>query len=674
MLISWNWLADYVALEMPAEELARRLMMAGLNHESTTKVGDDVAIDLEVTSNRPDCLGHVGIAREVGVIFGLPWRIKESKPREGRTPVAELAQVRIDCPDLCPRYTARVVRGVKIGPSPAWLVKRLATLGVAAINNVVDITNYVLFECGQPLHAFDLSRLRGRQIIVRRAKAGEKFQAINHQAYDLTGEMCVIADAETAVALGGVMGGADSEVSASTTDLLIEAAEFLPGSIRNTARALNLRSDSSYRFERGVDPEGIDWASRRACELILDLAGGELAAGVIDVGPARPPREPVVLRLNQLPRILGIDVPAEQVRAILSSLGCAAQSADASKIAVVPPSWRRDLTREIDLVEEVARIHGYDKIPEDVSVPMARSARSDEDRVLSRVRHVLTAAGFDEAYTLSAVEPGISAAYSPWTDAAPLISQMPILRGANQLRRSLIPSLLVARRTNESLSNPVIELFEIAKVYLPRPGQLPSEERLIGITSGGGYHELKGVIEALVRELHPTLTVEVAPAEHELFAKGRYARLSIAGETLGYVGEVSSAGQKKFDLRGGATAAELQLSLLTKLANLIPTYVKQPQHPAIERDLNLVVDESTQWSDVAATASAAAGPLLETIAYRDTYRHAERLGADKKSLLLTITLRDPDATLTSQAADQVCEQIVAACAKQLGAELRGVEK
>ncbi len=466
------------------------------------------------------------------------------------------------------------------------------------------------------------------------------------------------------------MGGAESEVSASTTDLLIESAEFAPSSIRNTARALNLRSDSSYRFERSVDPEGIDWASRRACELILDLAGGELAAGVIDVGNPRPERLPVTLRLGQLPRILGIEVPSASVRAILRALGCAEASADAAQVSVVPPSWRRDLTREIDLVEEVARIHGYDKIPEDVSVPMARSARSDDDRVLSRVRHVLTAAGFDEAYTLSAVEPAVSDAYSPWTDAPPLVAQMPILRGANQLRRSLIPSLLAARRTNESLSNPVIELFEIAKVYLPRAGQLPSEERLIGLCSGGGYHELKGGIEALLRELNPALKLDVAPADHDLFIRNRYTRLSCGGETLGFLGEISAAGQRKFDLRGNASAAELQLSLLTRLANLIPTYVKQPQHPSIDRDLNLVVEEQTRWSDIESTVRAVGGALLESVEYQDTYRDENRLGPGKKSVLLTITLRAAESTLTHQEADELRERIVAACAEKLGAALR----
>lgn len=256
MLVSWDWLGQYVQLDMSPDELAERLMMAGLNHEATLPHGRDLAINLEVTSNRPDCLGHIGVAREVAVLWKRPLQLPKAEPRAGFSRVDELAQVRIDCPQLCPRYTARVLRGVRVKSSPGWLVDRLATIGIPAINNVVDITNYVLMECGQPLHAFDLAQLEGRQIIVREARAGEPFLAINHKTYTLEPGMCVIADAQRAVALGGVMGGAQSEVSAATTDVLIEAAEFDPLSIRNTARRLSLHSDSSYRFECGWIPRG----------------------------------------------------------------------------------------------------------------------------------------------------------------------------------------------------------------------------------------------------------------------------------------------------------------------------------------------------------------------------------------------------------------------------------
>ena len=327
----------------------------------------------------------------------------------------------------------------------------------------------------------------------------------------------MICDARRPVAIGGVMGGAQTEISTATRDVLVEAAEFDPVSIRNTARQLNLHSDSSYRFERRIDPEGLDWASRRCCELILEIAGGELAAGVIDVGQPPPAREPIVLRLSQIERILGISVLDRRVREILTALGNEVSHpesflpspsvpiAQPTSMTVVPPSWRRDLTREIDLIEEVGRIHGYDAIPEDVSVPMVPSARRRDDRVFERIRRVLTAAGFDEALTLSVVDAQASASMSPWTDAEPLRSLLPVIRGADHLRRSLVPSLLAARRTNESLANAEIELFEIAKVYLPQGDDLPHEDVMLAISSGRDYLAVKGVIETILAELKITV-------------------------------------------------------------------------------------------------------------------------------------------------------------------------
>ncbi len=676
MLVSWDWLKQYVTLDMTPAELAERLMMAGLNHEDTHPVGDDLAINLEVTSNRPDCLGHLGIAREIATLWNRPLEIPAADPRAAATPVANLAQVRVDNPEQCPRYTARVIRGVKVGRSPSWLVGRLATLGIGAINNVVDITNYVLLECGQPLHAFDLAKLSGRQIIVRQARVGETFLAINHRSYALDPSMCVIADDQRPVALGGVMGGAETEVSPQTQELLIESAEFDPLSIRNTARKLNLHSDSSYRFERGLDPEGVDWASRRCCALILELCGGELASGSIDVGHQPQPREPITLRFAQLRRVLGIDVAPAIARQILVALGNRELRADDQRVDVVPPSWRRDLTREIDLVEEVARVHGYDKIPEDVNVPMATSHRTRTDRMLAKVRQVLNAAGFDEAMTLSVVEEPWSEAFSPWTDAAPLRTSMPVLRRADTLRRSLTPSLLGARQTNESLANPIIELFEIAHVYLPRGGgQLPEEELVVGLTSGGDYYAVKGVIEGLLTTLNPAAELEVRPTRQSLLDTQRSVELRVhVGSTrdllLGYLGPVSERGLKQFELRAPTTAAEFKLSTLSQVADLVPQYRQPAVFPAVSRDLNLVVDEDVRWADLARTASRAAAPELESLEFQDVYRDPERLGAGKKSLLFRLTLRLQQGTLTNDEADRVRVRVVAACQLAHHAQLR----
>lgn len=670
MIVSWNWLKEYVLLDMPSAELERRLMMAGLNHESTEDIGGDLAIDLEVTSNRPDCLGHLGIAREVAVLWGRSLKLPAAAPREGAANIADLSRVRLECPDLCYRYTARVIRGVKIGPSPSWLVRRLATIGISAINNVVDITNYVLMECGQPLHAFDLAKLAGPEIVVREGRSGEKLVAIDHKTYDVGPGVCVIADAKRPVAIGGVMGGAESEVTEATRDLLIESAEFAPLSIRTTARRLNLHSPSSYRFERGLDPDGVDWASRRSCELILDLAGGELAAGSIAVGGTPPAREPIVLRLSQLPRILGITIDAEEVRRILQALGNREVQADSQKVEVIPPSWRRDLTREIDLIEEVARIHGYEAIPEDVSVPMAPSARSDEDRVFSTIRQVLTAAGFDEALTLSAVEEDWSQAFSPWTDAAPLVSPTPILRRADRLRRSLVPSLLGARRTNETLANPTIELFEIAKVYLPKPGALPDEERMLVLTSGGDFFAVKGALEALVARLNPAAQLEVVDASLDLLAAGRACELRLGGERLGFLGEVSEQGKKQFELRGDTTVAEIRVSPLVQAARLTAQYQELPAFPAIGRDINLELPEAIRWAEVAAIVRETSGAALESLEFKEIYRNDALRSAGHKSMLFSLTLRSRESTLTNAEADAIRASIVAECGERFGAVLR----
>jgi len=668
MLVSWNWLKQYIRLDMPVNELETRLMMAGLNHESTSEIDGDLVIDLEVTSNRPDCLGHLGIAREVSALWGRPVQLPAAAPRESATPVGSLTSVVVECPQWCPRYTARVIRGVTVKPSPDWLARRLKSLGLSRINNIVDITNYVLMECGQPLHAFDLNRLHEKRIVVRDARPGETLAAIDHRTYPLQPGMCVIADADHPVGLAGVMGGAESEITSTTTDLLIESAEFDPMNIRATSRALKLKSDSSYRFERGVDPIGVEWASRRCCELILELAGGELAAGLLDVGRQPPPRAPIVLRFAQLTRILGIDIPVERVRTILNCLGLQEQSAGPLQVTVIPPAWRRDLTREIDLVEEVARIHGYEHIPEDVPVPMAPSHKSDADRVLEKIRHVLTALGYDEALTLSAVQKPWSESFSPWSERPPLKAIWPIGEGADLLRRSLVPSLLGARQENEAVGNPVIELFEVAKVYLPRANELPEEPWMLTLCSGSDYFHLKGTLETLLESLNPSAELEVQPVELPLLEADRSVVLKCQGQLLGYLGEVTSAGRALFDLQKNVTVAELRLSVLQAAALLVPKYRPQSKYPASTRDLNFIVGEKILWSEVAACVRQQAGPLCEELRYLETYR-GKNLPEGCKSLLLRLSFRGQDQTLTSEQIDATVQAVIQACRQQLGAEL-----
>ena len=692
MLVSWDWLRQYVTLDVSVEELTERLTMSGLNLEEFHAVGNDTCIDLEVTSNRPDCLGHLGIAREAAVLLGQTLKVPAASPKSGASPVAALTSVAIECPDLCSQYQARIIRGAKVGSSPAWLVQRLATVGIASINNIVDLTNYVLMECGQPLHAFDFDKLHGKKIIVRRAKPGEKLQAIDHKEYVLAPEMCVIADADHPVALAGVMGGAETEITTATKSILIEAALFAPLSIRETSRRLKLHSDSSYRFERALDPHGPDWASRRCCELILELAGGELLDGAVFAGTQPPAQcDPITLRFAQIKRILGIEIPSEEAVRILESLGlklvggaaagseektdgqeCPSYEATSETATFVPPSNRRDLTREIDLIEEVARIHGYDKIRDDVSVPLCRSSQSLRDRVTDRVCDVLTASGFFEAITLSLVSERDHKLFNPRGTLPPLSIDHPDFRQASLLRHSLIPSLMVSRRENERRGSFGAQLFEIAAVYLSTDKSLPqsqSEPMMIGLVSGRPFADMKGVVEQLAARINSSAKVSCEPSSLPQFIPGRGAEVFLNGQSWGWLGELDRSVSDQLDLRDAVSVAELDVTVLETHANLVPKFQPLPQYQGSSRDLNFVLDDQVTWSSLAETVRGAAGPLLESVGFGGQYQ-GKQIPDGKKSYLVTLMYRSPERTLTSDEVEAAQQSVIATCQCQLGATLR----
>ncbi|MFO1020580.1 MAG: phenylalanine--tRNA ligase subunit beta [Planctomycetales bacterium] len=671
MILSWNWLKEYVRLQMSVETLTERVMMAGLNLEEFKDVGGDIAIDLEVTSNRPDCLGHIGVAREVSVLFGEPLQIPPAHPATAKTSVGSVAKVEIDCPDLCPEYTARVVKGVKIGPSPAWLANRLTTLGIRPINNVVDVTNYVMMECGQPLHAFDFAKLRGSKIIVRRAKAGEKIMAIDQREYELTPEMCVIADAERPVAIAGVMGGLETEISNETKDVLIEVADFASMSVRKTARQLNLHSPSSYRFERGVDRHQLDWASRRCAELILQTAGGELLEGSVAVQKQPlPTRTPITIRFAQIERILGISIPRERALKILTDLGLTEQgTATATSAKYIPPTWRRDLTREIDLIEEVARIHGYEHIPENVPIPLTVSAKTLRDRVKDRVEQVLAASGFFEAITLSFVSEEQAELIRPWGDKPLLKVEHSSRRKENILRQTLVPSLLTARRENERHGHFDARLFEIARGFLGADQKPESEPVLIGMVTEQTFGELKGVLESIADAVNHTLTLDVEPSDAAHFRPGCGCSLKLNGKIWGWMGVLSDEVRQGADLKEGVSAAEVSLALLEELADLFPISAPLATFPGVERDLNFVLDEAISWGELSTLVEKTAGQLLESVSFGGQYR-GQQIPADKKSYVIKLNYRSPERTLTTEEIDQIQQKVITACTGTLGATLR----
>ncbi len=673
MIVSKNWLAEYVPLDMPVEELTDRLTMSGLNLEEFTAIGNDVAIDLEVTSNRPDCLGHIGVAREVSVLFGSELRTPAAAVSPSGKPAAEETSVQLECPDLCHEYHARIIRGVSIGPSPAWLKDRLAAVGINSVNNVVDVTNYVMLECGQPLHAFDLDQLNEGRIVVRRARAGEKITAIDQREYELTADMCVIADGSRAVAVAGVMGGFDTEISDATVNVLIETASFDPISVRATARALKLHSPSSFRFERRVNRRNMDWASRRCCELILQVAGGELLDGSVVAGTPLPEEdEPVTLRFAQVERILGVSIPTQRCVEILQSLGLQCVDQNEQTATFAPPGWRLDLSRECDLIEEVARIHGYENIPDDATLPVVATTKSRREVVGDLIRQHLTACGFFEALTLSFCSDDQQRLFHPRPDA-PIVAVTHSTRShENQLRQSLIPSLLYCRRQNERHGTVNAELFEVARVYLSAGAGKPEREAepmTIGLVAGRDFLQLKGVVESLISRVAPSAVLDVSPCDLGEFADGRGAALALNGRPLGWLGELHRRVTDSIDLQDAVTIAELDAGLLEELFEPKRAFSPLPRFPSVSRDLNFVLPESVTWAQLVQAVTAAGVRLLDDVSFSGQYRGSQ-IDAGCKSYVVTCRFRSPERTLTAEEVDAAVQQIVSACTGSLSARLR----
>lgn len=686
MLVSRDWLSDYVRLDVPTESLAERLLMAGLNLEAIHPVGEDAVIELEVTSNRPDCLGHLGVARELAVLLGVPLHIPDPRPAE--TGAAAEVAVDIAAADVCPLYTARVIRGVRVGPSPDWLVTRLRSIGIEPVNNVVDVTNYVLFECGQPLHAFDLARVRGGRIIVRRAADGETFTALNHRDYRLTPAMGVIADADGPVALAGVMGGLGTEIGADTVDVLLESAQFAPLVVRAAARGLSLASPSSYRFERGPDPAAVDWASRRACDMILDMAGGTLAAGVVSAGRLQAPQATIRLRPDRVEEVLGMPVDGQRQRAILGGLGFVEAAPAGPESRWVAPTWRRDCSREIDLVEEIGRIEGYGRVPDDEPLSARRVDVGPRERITRVATDFLVGLGLCEALTRSVVPIQAEATRSPWTTLDPLAIAPPLVRGADRLRRSLLPSLLDARAGNAAVGAGRADLFEVARAYLARAGMARVEEPLeepvlMSLVSGGEFPRAKGMVEALLArfrigsgsggQMHER--IEWRAVDLDLFAAGRAAevllmRPGLEPERIGVVGEIAAGQLTQRALEGPVAAAEVRLDRLEFAVDRAVVLHATSDSPVVHRDVNLVLDRTVPWGVVATVIGETGGPLLEGFHLVQVWEDSERLGAGRKSFVVALALRPGSGSLSGDEANAAVARIVAACAARVGAELR----
>lgn len=640
---------------------------------------EDVVIEINVTPNRPDCLGLIGVAREVSVLARTTLRKPDIRLQETGPPVRGLAAVEIVDADLCPRYTARIVRGVRVGPSPWWLVQRLEAAGVRAINNIVDVTNYVMLETGQPLHAFDFTRLAGGRIIVRRAAEGERFVTLDEREHVLDSDVLMICDAEHPVAIGGVMGGLDSEVSATTQEVLLESAYFDSTSIRRTAKKLGLNTEASRRFERGTDPNAVDYALHRAAQLIQEIAGGDVAQGFIDVYPKVIPPARVQLRVDRVNLLLGTTVARQEVIDILSRLGFSV--ADGTPLDVTVPTFRPDITREVDLIEEVARIHGYENIPEKTKdVLELDRPRNLRERRIELVRNSLVGLGFYEVLTYSMVHERVAKLFDPERVKVRLAN--PLSEELSTLRPSLIPGLLNVVQWNVNRKRPNLRLFEIGNVFWRRDDAAAVAERthLAGVVTGKAvaknwtsqdreydFYDLKGLVNAFLEHLSvPEVTL--VPGESSA-TDSQTLRIIVAGKDLGYLGRIGAEVLDAWDLQQPVFAFELDLTELLQQIPRQQAYRPVPRFPAVERDLSVVVEGHVPAGELMAIVRRSGGDLLRTVEIFDVYT-GEQVPAGKKSVSFSLRFASNERTLTEEEVDRLISQILTDLKEQFGATLR----
>ena len=654
----------------------------------------DTVLDCEITPNRPDCLSMIGMARETGAIFDRDYHVElpSIKAETGR-PVADELTVAIADEGLCDRYVARIVRNVKVGPSPDWMVKRLNSLGIRPHNNIVDITNYVMMLTGQPLHAFDLStfaeRDGRRSVVVRAAKQDEKFQTLDGENRVLDAGMGLITDGERPVALAGVMGGMDSEITDDTVDVMVESACFNAGRTSHTSRDLSLISDASIRFERQVDETGCVDVANVTCALIEELAGGEVAPGYVDVYPAPKTIAPITLRYQRILDICGAPIERDFVERSLTRLGCTVES-EGSDFQVTPPSFRPDLPREIDLIEEVLRLWGMGRV--EATIPAAKNhigGLTREQQLTRKVGQILRACGLNETTTFGFAAPGDLEKIHMSADGrgVPVVLMNPLVAEQTEMRRSLLPGLLQSVAYNEAHGTANVHLYEIGSLFHGRENaSLPRETQSVaGVLTGSWSDQTwnntvdrlrffagKGIVEELLEQLRlPKVRFRVAEGEgYEFLQPGRAAEVLSGGTVLGWVGEIHPEAREAMDIDQIVVAFELDLDKLIKGAHNQENYHEFSPFPAVQHDLAIVVPDEVTCEDLLQRITSAGGKLLENVRLFDVYRDPVRVGVGKKSMAFSLTYRSDDHTLTSDEVERAHSKIVTKVCKATGGEVR----
>lgn len=694
MNISYNWLKDLIDLNLSAEETAAALTRVGLAVEGIHPHGDDFVFDIDLTSNRPDCLSHLGVDRELGVITGRELLAKTQSHEEDvdaldAVPFPSILApdiVKIDEPELCHRFTARIIRNVKIGPSPKWLVDRLEAIGERSINNVADITNYVMHELGQPMHSFDLDKLAEKRIVVRRARADESITTLDEVERKLDDSMLMICDAEKPVAVGGVMGGLESSITDSTANVLLEVAYFDRANIRQTSRKLGLATEASYRFERGVDIENLQRASDRAANLVCELAGGELAE-FVDVYPRRKPQLEIESHdiSGAVKRLTGLDVAPAECARILNALGISGGTDSGGRFN--PPSWRHDIAIEEDLVEEIARHVGYENIAD--ALPPAYGAgeyqASETRKKLLRQR--LVDLGFDEAISYSFIDTKFDGQYEVVpgildenaTDKYVTLRDS-VIEGSVRMRPTLLPGLLDSVRFNLNHQRRDLKLFEIGKAFASNSGEggLPTERELLTLAITGGetyqkyleparpldFYDAKGALEAAL-EAVGFPSVEFRAEDFIQLRRGQSAAVFIDGGKIGTIGRLSESISVSYKFRNPVFVAEIDLDAVLSRNMAQIYYHPLPKYPSIVRDVSFLVDRSTTFDDVRTAVIDHGSDICRNIGFVDIFE-GKGVEDGKRSLTVRLEYRNDERTLVDEEVAAAHGQIIEALGNTLG--------
>ena len=684
MRVSFDWLKDFIEGEIDITKAQNFLTMAGLEITSTTDIEGDHVMEIEVTPNRPDCLSILGIARELSAASGISIKLPDSVKKNFMKKGNSHGSIKIEVADrhACSRYVGCIMKNVKVGPSPKWLTQRLNAMGARSVNNIVDITNYALFELGQPLHAFDLDRLEGKRIIVRRAKKGESIVTIDGITRSLDPNILVIADVLRPVAIAGIMGGKDTEITADTKNILLESACFDPVVIRKAARQLGLASESSYRFERGVDHGAIFASSVRAQGLIKEIAGGKVAGKMSDVGIGIEKEKEISLSLNEVARILGIGISPGKIKDIFKKLNLNPVKKK-DKIFVTAPSYRQDLNKGIDLIEEIARLYGYDKVPSRLPFFTPQKTYQLEKKTLSlenEIRHILCGIGLNEIMTYSLTSrDSIERLGLPMENLISL--KNPMSSQQEIMRPSLLSEMLGVLNWNLNRENTLLQLFELNKVYIMnKTGQADEVMHLsIGICGNkpGNWKEksrdldffdLKGIIEILIEHLG-VRDYRIEKIDSPSLKENMASAINAHGKACGVFGEVKEEVARKFDIKRKVYIAEISLDDLLICVNLKKIFSASPKYPSIKRDIAILLDDTINASNIYDVIKEEARGMVRSVDVFDLYK-GQQIEAGKKSLAYTIEYRSDERTLNDKEVNGLHKKVQDALMKRLGAQIR----